>query len=208
MALGEYVTVSDLKLRTGITDTTDDTLLGQICDEVNSWIESYTGRVLAPVASATYIFDGYDLSDPYTVDLGHLGAQAVTAVETSTDGSTWTAVDPSRYSVRPLASSRSLEGEPGSRIIMTDGYQLLGGYGNIRVTMTSGFSAVPDDVRAVAIAIAQRWWHARQTGMLDVIGMDETSIGQGAYTHSPVLIKTVPAEFKRTLDRYKRPLVA
>lgn len=208
MALGEYVTLADLKLRTGITDTTDDVLLQQICDEVNSWIESYTGRVLGPVASATYYFDGYDLSDPYTIDLGRLGAQTVTAVEVSSDGTAWTAVDPTRYSIRPLALSRSLEGEPASRILMTDGYRLDTGYSNIRVTMTAGFSAVPDEVRGVAIAIAQRWWHGRQTGMLDVVGMDESSLNPGQYSQSPVLVKTVPPEFRRTLDRYRKPLVA
>ena len=208
MALGTYVTVADLKLRTGITDTTDDVLLGQICDEVNSWIESYTGRVLGPVASDTYYFDGYDLGDPYTIDLGRLGAQAVTAVEVSSDGSVWTAIDPTRYSLRPLALARSLEGEPALRVVMTDGYRLDTGYENIRITMTAGFSAVPDEVRAVAIAIAQRWWHGRQTGMVDVIGMDESSLNPGQYSQSPILVKTVPPEFKRTLDRYRKPLVA
>ena len=82
---------------------------------------------------------------------------------------------------------------------MTDGYRLSVGYGNIRVTMTAGFEAIPDDVRAVAIGIATRAWRGRETGMADVVGNDVTG--------EAVVTKIIAPEFKRTLDHYRPVLV-
>ncbi len=48
-AIGTYATLAAAKSRLGISDSTDDTLLSGLCDQVNGWIESITGRVLAPV---------------------------------------------------------------------------------------------------------------------------------------------------------------
>jgi len=63
-AIGSYATLAAVKARlSGSFDSTDDTLLGTLCDQVNQFIESPqgTGRVLAPrpvgsgVASANEI---------------------------------------------------------------------------------------------------------------------------------------------------------
>jgi hypothetical protein len=200
-AYGVYVTVDDLKSRLGISGTTYDTLLGQISDETNQWIESYTGRVLAPVPSATYLFDGYGLTNPYVIQLGRLGARTVTLLEAGTDGVTFETVGSTRYTLLPRAQDRALSGEPAYYIHMTDGYRLYGGYGNVRITMEAGFEQIPDDVRAVAIGIATRAWRGRETGMADVIGDYQTQEDRVMVT------KIVPLEFKNTLDRYRPVLV-
>ena len=58
-ALGSYATGSAIKSRAGITDSTDDTLIATIADQVNSYIEGVTGRILAPITgTATLIWDG------------------------------------------------------------------------------------------------------------------------------------------------------
>jgi len=199
-SVGRYVTVADLKLRLGRPGTTDDALLDQICDETNQWIESYTGRVLAPVASAVYLFDGYALESPYVLPLGRLGAREVTLLETGSDGVTFSTVTATSYALRPLAQDRALAGEPARYIWMIDRTALPRGYANIRVTMTAGFEAVPADVRSVAIAIATRAWHGRQSGQADVIGNDTTG--------APLVSKIVAPELKATLDRYRAVMVA
>lgn len=207
MATGQYVTTALLKERLGITDSTDDTLLGEIVDETNAWIESYTDRILAPVTSASYLFNGYDTRVGRTVlDVWRLGARSVSLLETApVRGGTFSTVAATKYLVRPATHDR-LDNAPGTSIQLTEG-TFPTGYENIRVTMTAGFDSIPEDVRAVAIAIAQRWWHGRQTGMVDVVGMDESALSPGSYQQAPILVKTVPPEFRRTLDRYKRPLV-
>src|SRR5687768_616558 len=132
-ALGTYVTLADLKTRTGNTtvNAERDAIMTQIVDETNQWIESYTGRILAPVSSATYTFDGHALSSPYVLPLGRLGARAITLFETGTDGVTFSTLDAARYSLRPLSQDRALSGEPASYVYMTDGYRLPTGYANI-----------------------------------------------------------------------------
>ena len=49
-ATGAYATAALVKARLGITDTTDDALIGSICDQVNQFIESPQGcgRIIAP----------------------------------------------------------------------------------------------------------------------------------------------------------------
>lgn len=194
-SLGRYVTPALLKARLGSPiSPANDAVFDQICDETNQWIESYVGRVLAPIASATYLFDGYAQRSSDVVDFGRLGARAVTLLEAGTDGVTFSTIT-SPYSLRPLAQDRALTGEPATYLYMANGYPLPLGYGNIRITMTAGFAAIPDDVRAVAIGIATRAWHGRQSGMQDIVGSAETG---------EALVTTIVApEFKRTLDRYR-----
>ena len=57
-AIGAYATASALKTRIAISDTTDDTTLSNVCDQVNQYVETKTGRVLAPIASAVILLDG------------------------------------------------------------------------------------------------------------------------------------------------------
>lgn len=67
-----YAMLSAAKLRLGIldTDVSADTLLGSLCDQVNGWIESKTGRVLRPIPTVnTTISSG-----------GAAGSTAVTLV--------------------------------------------------------------------------------------------------------------------------------
>ncbi len=191
-ALSTYVNVTNLKLRLGITGTTQDVVLDQICDETNQWIESYAGRVLGPVPSATYTFDPVNT---YSLDVLPMGVQSISLLQTaSATGGTLATVSASEYFIRPL---NRVNGEPGTRIEMYPA-NFYSGYGTVAVTMVAGFLAVPDDVRGVAIAIATRAWHGRQSGMADVVGSDETG--------EPIVTKVIAPEFKRTLDRY-RPIL-
>lgn len=199
-ALGIYVTVDDLTARLGLgtPSTATSALLGQICDETNQWVESYTGRVLGPVDSATYTFDGGGPENPdrYTLDLFRLGIRSVSELKTATlTGGTLSVVDPSTYYIRPS----TVTGEPATKLYLYTG-SFYSGFGTIEITMTAGFEAVPDDVRAVAIVIATRAWHGRQTGMADVIGAD-------TITDRAIVTPVVPPEMKATLDRYKPVLV-
>ena len=47
--IGTYATLAALKPRLGLTGTSDDSVLQMLCDQVNGWIESKTGRILAPI---------------------------------------------------------------------------------------------------------------------------------------------------------------
>src|SRR5690348_16861094 len=99
-AIGSYATAAALKARMNITDTTDDTVLGLICDQVNAYIEGpqACGRAIAPISSAVYTFDG----DGSTCLYYPKGIRAVSLLEVAyyTSGA-YTTLDSSQYFLRP-----------------------------------------------------------------------------------------------------------
>lgn len=204
-ALGSYATTANLKTRLGITDTTDDTLLGTICDQVNSYIEGYTGRVLAAIASTTYTFDGSDaLEDGRCLVVGNLGVRAIGTLEVAPyTGAAFVSVPSSDYFIRPTVQKRSLQGEPGWEIWMTDipsgtnPYPYFPpGFANVRINAAWGWSAIPDEITDLALTTATRMWHGRLSGQAEIVGND-------ALTGSPVVSRYLSARDLATLGRYR-----
>ena len=178
-AIGAYATTALVKARllaAGVTDTTDDTLIGTIVDQTNQWIEgpAGVGKVLAPVSSAAYLFDG----DGSNCLVYLPGIRAISLLEMADyTGGTFATVASTEYFLRPLAQDRGSPQHPASQIWLGDRgtyrYFRLG-FANVRVTMTTGWAAIPDDIIDVALTTAVRAWHARQSGQADIIGNDET----------------------------------
>lgn len=172
-AIGAYATASALKSLVNITDTTDDTLIGLICDRVNQYIETSTGRVLAPISSTTYLYDGdatrlLDLTIP--VDKTPVGGiRAITLLEFQAyTGATWETVTAGDYFLRRRVGMTG----PFEQLVFTDvpvgNYAYFPkGYQNVRVTGTAGWPAIPDDITELALSIAARAWNGRQMGYTD-----------------------------------------
>src|SRR4051812_26698128 len=84
-AIGAYATSALLKALIGTTDSDDDATLGLICDRVNQLFEDVTHRVLAPISSTTYLYDGDGSNSiflPLPVDKAPIGGiRATTLVE-------------------------------------------------------------------------------------------------------------------------------
>ena len=202
-ALGSYVTTELLKERAEIPDTEDDTLLGKICDEVNSWVEGFTGRVLAPVAGVTWYFDGSQTEQRGRVLRVDRGVRTVTTLKVAgSTGGDYTTLAATDYYLRPLEQDRAI-GWPATRIIVSNvstyGPFPRSGFNVIQLVGDVGFAAVPDDVRGAAVAIAVRSWHGRQSGHADLVGADETG--------TPLVSRFVAVEDRRTLARYKPVLL-
>lgn len=178
-AIGAYATATLLKSRAGITDTTDDTLLGTICDQVNQYIESKTHRVLAPISSTTYYYDsdgGRSLYLPIPASGPPIGGlRAISALWLADyTGATYESVDTSQVFLR-------------RQIGMTGPYELLEftdyptgsfssfprGFNTVKITATAGWAAIPDDIADVALTAATRAWFSRQSGQQDIVGNDE-----------------------------------
>lgn len=174
-AIGSYATASALKARMNITDTTDDTVLGLICDQVNAYIEGpqACGRVIAPIASAVYLFDG----DGSPCLRYPKGIRAVSLLEIAYyTGAAYVTLDSSQYFLRPSANDLP-PGWPANRIELTNLPLTFAffpqGFNTVRVTMTTGFAAIPDDITEVALVAAARAWHAVGAGQADIVGTDE-----------------------------------
>jgi len=197
-ATGAYATAAAVKTRLGITDTTDDTLLATICDQVNQFIESPQGcgRILAPVTSGTYLVDGNGLRRLYFPR----GLRAVTELKIGDDtGDTLDIIAATDYFLRPTATDRK-PGWPAEWIELSDhpagDHRVFGkGYDTVSITATTGWAAIPDDITDVALTTAVRTWHARQSGQADVIGNDDTG--------APIVTRYVAPHHWSTLRAYR-----
>lgn len=210
-ATGSYVTTTLLKERLDPNSqytwsSPETTLLDKLVAETNQWIESFTGTVLAPVTYTTQLFDSFAYPDGNLLDYRTLffpwGVRSVSLLETApSTGGSFTTVDSATYFLRPLDQDR-IPGMPADRICMSDlGSYFPTGFAVIRVTGTGGPTAVPDDVRSVAVTICERSWLASKAGRADQV--------QTVEADGEVLVtRFVAAEDKATLRRYKRVLVA
>lgn len=153
-----------------------------------------TVALVSTPQTALYYFDG-DGGRVLWIDV-----RAVTelAVATQTGGS-YTVLPATDYYLRPLPQDRE-PGWPATRIELSDlpsgGYYYFPeGYATVRITAVLGWPAIPDDITDVAVTMAVRAWHARQTGQGDVVGTDETG--------SAVISRIISPRDRETLKRYR-----
>lgn len=207
-AIGTYATTANVKARMGITNATDDTVIGKTCDAVNAWIEGPEGaqRVLAPIASADYFFNGYD-----AVDDGHVlyvpnGIRGITTLQVApTTNGTLVSVPAADWMLEPSPQRRT-PGWPAVRVrikdLVTGGVPyFFPGYENIKfVGATLGWAAMPDDVVDIAEATSVRIFQSRRTGQSDIVGSDE--LGR------PLISRLVSARDRATLQAYRLPSIS
>jgi hypothetical protein len=202
VATGTYVGTATLIDRLGgtaVMGTADNSLLQTICDQVNTYIETYTGYVLSPIASGTVTFD---IPETTTVLLLHdiSGVRSLTSVEVADyTGASYGTVTSTDYFLRPLYPR---PGWPYTELHLSDvptGSITVfpPGYNTVRLVGTRGWAETPEDIEQVALTLAVRAWHSRQAGQSDIVGTDE--MGQ------PVVSQLLNRRDRDTLNRYKKP---
>lgn len=188
-----YATTALVKARLGLgtADTVDDTLLGQIVDGVNGWMDDEIGRSIAPDDAATYVFDG-DGSDMLYIPNGIRSVTTLTIADT-TGG---TGVPETNHVILPRVQDRR-PGWPGFWLRLTDiaPVRFWDAYGNVSITGNFGWAETPDSLVDVALTVAVRAWHARQTGQADIVGNDESG--------APLVSRFVSFRDRKTIQRYK-----
>jgi hypothetical protein len=207
-AIGSYVTTATAKARLGIpsADTTDDTLIGKVCDQINAYIESYTGTVLAPIAGTLVkTFDGYKCTSNRVLLIPR-GVRTITLLENSAyTGGPFQTIPSTDYFLRPSGYDLN-PGYPYTELVMTNvpsaGNPLPTfnpGFDNIRITGTWGWPQTPDEITEIAEVMAVRAWAGRQAGQTDQIGVSEGGM--------PIISRTVSLRDRETLGRFrlKRP---
>lgn len=173
-AIGTYATAALLKARIEVSDTTDDTELGKVCDQINAYIESPAacGRVIAPIPSATFLIDG-DGTNRIWFRNGVRSVSAISVGEIT--GGARTALASGDYFLRPSAFNLP-NGWPPTEIVLSD----IGarrtfprGFETVSVTAVTGWAAIPDEIIAIALTAATKAWHAIENGQADIVGTDE-----------------------------------
>lgn len=206
-AVGSYAVGSAVKVRAGITDNTDDTLIGLLCDEVNAYIEQTTQRILAPISgTATLYYDG-DGSNrlylPVTASgdypfIGGLRTIATLQLAQYT-GAAYETIASTDYFMR----GKSQPAAPFDWLYMSDYpagsyYSFPKGFATVKITSTAaGWAAIPDDVIDVAEVLATKLWYARTSGQADIVGVDETG--------APVVSRMLSMRDRNTLRAYTLP---
>jgi hypothetical protein len=170
-----YTNVSAVKARLGITDTTDDSLLGAIVGEVNSFITERLGRPVGPEDDVTYVFDGTG-TNRLRVTRGIRSVTTLTVA--SQTGATPVSITAGDIILVPPSGERG-DGEPADWIVLSDhpagGVYIFGaGYGTVSVTGDFGWAAVPEALAGVAVTLAVARWRARGSAGGDafVTGVD------------------------------------
>jgi hypothetical protein len=201
-SIGAYATTTLLKAMIGTTDSDDDPVLTQICDRVNAYIEFATKRVLAPIASATYLVDGTGLTHLYFSP----GIRAITELKIGDfTGDTLDTIASGDYFLRPLAQDR-VPGWPAMYVELSDRPAGLHrvfhkGRQTVSLTATTGWPAIPDEITELALAVAQRAWNNKAAGLQDQPAFDEHG--------RPVIARFISGRDKETLKAYtvKQPAV-
>lgn len=202
-ATGAYATLANVKARLGIVDAADDALLASLCDDINQWIETTTGRVLAPFTYTSELFDG----DGSRVLILPRGIRTLTSLDLAPyTGAPYVPAVLADVFLRPVPSERH-PGWPASELWMSDvpsagnTYPFFPrGFATVRLSGAGGPAAIFDDVAELANVAVVKAWHARQSGQTDIVGTDETG--------APLVSRFVSLRDLRTLRRYTyEPLV-
>lgn len=181
MTATAYAALANVKVRLAIgsADTADDTLLGNIVSGVNSYLDTYIGRPIAPDNTATYVFDGYAAYDD---GKGLYISNGVRSITTMTIATTTIAtpgtVNSQDYHISPRIQDRRTNDWPGFEVRLHDFLRgtipiFWPGYGNISITGDFGWAAIPADLTDVAEQLCVRIWFARQNGQADTAGTNE-----------------------------------
>jgi hypothetical protein len=153
-----------------------------------------TVALVSTPQDALYYFDG-DGSRVLYFDVRSVSELAV-AQQT---GGAYTVIAATEYFLRPLPQERS-PGWPATRIELSD-YPVGGqwyfprGYATVRVKAVTGWPAIPDDIADLALTMAVRAWHARQSGQTDIVGNDETG--------APIVSRFISGRDRETLKAYR-----
>lgn len=203
-ALG-YATLANVKTRLKITDDTDNTVLTTIVGQVNGWLEGEIRCPVGPSSALTLTLDGSAAIEGGRMLFVRQGIRTLTQLEIAPyTSATFEVVPIGDALVRPLEHDRKPDW-PAQQLwladVRTGNYGTFPrGTGNVRLTGTFGFAAIPVDLVEIAEVICVRAFRARTSGQRDMAGNDE----QG----QPMVSRYVAWRDEKTIRRYRNGLRA
>lgn len=194
------MTLAQIKTRLGITDATDDTLLGELNDQSTDFIQELTGRKFVAEAGATYIVD----TRPGSLIRVPRGIRTVSTLELATSdqpdtGGTYTAVAAADILLRPSPMTRR-PGWPATEIWIRGNYGRCSlALNGARIVGDWGFATVPPIVQAIALDAITAAYTAKEAGDSDAVGADASPVAVWARMFAE------GTDQRKTLARYISP---
>lgn len=189
----KYASLTQLKAALGISDSTDDTRLGNVLDDVSRWVDQYCGRRF-------YVTEA-DETRYFTAELAEVleagDVVSVTTLATDEDGDrvyerTWAATD---FDLEPF--NAALDGKPYTelRTAPNGHYAFPTMRRGVKIVGRFGWPAVPDPVREAVIIQAARIFRRKDA----IFGV----VGSGEMGHQMVLPRLDP-DVKQKLDVFRK----
>lgn len=201
MALGDpYVSLAELKVRLGISDTNDDTGLTQAVNTASRWIEHYCRRQFNKTTTAAARAFYPEHCGLVKVHDFHTTTDLVIKTDAGGDGTFETTLTSSQYELQPL--NGIVDGEQGWpywRILAVRTTFPTGtGRASVQVTAQWGWDAVPYAVKEACYIVAQETAKLKDTyagqagfgefGQMVVRRAPQALDYLRPYRHMPVLV--------------------
>jgi uncharacterized phiE125 gp8 family phage protein len=189
----DLLTTDQLKSYLGISHASDDTLIGEIIDEISESVETHLGREVMKKARTEY-YNPRGAKDLYLKHRPVDTDEAITIVEETNV--------PRVYDATALTTSQYLlDDEAG--VIQRYGGSFPSGVKSLKVTYTAGWAtaagtAVPTDImKAAKIWCAQQYYRAKH----GADGISSENMGPVSVTFARV---GMPADCEELLAKYRR----
>lgn len=181
----QLCTLAQVKARimvAGVSDTLDDTLIGELIDQVSAWVQGYTGRRFTAEAAATYVFDthpGYVLRIPHGVRT--ITSIGIASTHQPDSGGSYTSVPAADILLRPKAQDMP-EGWPATEVWISRGTlsgtvaRFSEAMNGCTITGNFGWASTPPEIAAVAIDAVVAAYQSRMNGASSVMGADSMAL--------------------------------
>ncbi len=168
-----YATTAELKAYLAITDSTDDTLLGDALSSASRLIEQHCNRQFNKTTSASARVYYADTCYRVAVDDFHTTTDLVVKYSTGDDGTYDTTLTTADYQLLPLNGIVNGEqGWPYSRIVTQTAILPAAVRPQVQVTAQWGWTAVPAAVKRACIQMAEEIYKLKGAPF-GVAGMDQ-----------------------------------
>jgi len=167
-----YIEVGELKDYLGITETTDDALIGDAIADAVDYIERETHRVFTATTLTKYY--GREALDPCNSKLLHLDDDLLTITTLTNGDSSSTAITSADYTLLPRNST------PYHAILLTTNgssyWQFDTDYW-VSVAGTWGYTATPPgDIKRATTVLAAYYYHQKDSQVFDTTAIPEAGV--------------------------------
>jgi len=186
----------------GTESTSDDDILSDLIDAVQSYMVGRIGMFFGPTTTTSIDVDGNDAIGSGIILPVPFGIQSLTSIQVQpTTGATFETVTAADVVSGPREWEPKIDAnQPYTWLMFKDivtgsHTSFPEGIGNVRITGTLGWSEPPNRLGELADTMVIRMFHAAQSGQRDVIGTDEEG--------EPVVSRFISSTDERVLRMFK-----